>query len=283
MSILQEESREAVSENGLWRSRFDNAVYLCEAVSSCTSPVSQIQILNKTLKKILNSDYVFMYLTDASGSRLTEISTIAAIGLISQEQLTSIPTTMGRIQLILDKGQPIVTDCVHPHEADEVPSCMDLQFHCSEMLSVPFIAGDEVLGLFCAFYGKRQGWGEADIGYAVGLGRIAGSLLSGAPKSVASLQGYPPNFENTEKRPPIIETNASNSDRNVRGCGSSFARSALSPREEEVAFLVAKGLSNEEIAKSLYLSLGTVKKAVSNIMRKLDLDNRVKIANYILR
>jgi|SRR5271166_323139 len=45
--------------------------------------------------------------------------------------------------------------------------------------------------------------------------------------------------------------------------------SVLSPREREVALLVARGLANKEIARELGLSQGTVKLHVHSIFLKL--------------
>ncbi len=50
----------------------------------------------------------------------------------------------------------------------------------------------------------------------------------------------------------------------------------LSERELEVLGLFAEGLSNQEIADKLFLSLGTVKAHSSNIYRKLDVSNRAQ-------
>jgi DNA-binding NarL/FixJ family response regulator len=52
--------------------------------------------------------------------------------------------------------------------------------------------------------------------------------------------------------------------------------SELSERELEVLRLIARGLSNTEIAKELYLSDATVKTHVANILRKLRLRDRVQ-------
>ena len=49
-------------------------------------------------------------------------------------------------------------------------------------------------------------------------------------------------------------------------------------REREVALAVGRGLSNAEIAATLYMSIATVKGHVSHVFDKLGVDNRVQVA-----
>jgi DNA-binding NarL/FixJ family response regulator len=53
---------------------------------------------------------------------------------------------------------------------------------------------------------------------------------------------------------------------------------ALSEREVEVLRLLARGMSNQEIADTLVLSEATVRTHVSSILRKLQLDSRRRAA-----
>jgi len=50
----------------------------------------------------------------------------------------------------------------------------------------------------------------------------------------------------------------------------------LTDRELEVLKLIAKGYSNEEIAKELFVSMATVKTHITHILMKLDLRDRVQ-------
>jgi len=52
----------------------------------------------------------------------------------------------------------------------------------------------------------------------------------------------------------------------------------LTPRELEVAALVAEGLSNAQIAERLFLADGTVRNHISTILEKTGLEHRTQIA-----
>ncbi|HLS91301.1 MAG TPA: response regulator transcription factor [Limnochordia bacterium] len=57
----------------------------------------------------------------------------------------------------------------------------------------------------------------------------------------------------------------------------------LSARELDVLKLIAKGFSNDEIARTLFISPHTVKNHVSNIYRKMGMDDRTQVAITALR
>ena len=58
---------------------------------------------------------------------------------------------------------------------------------------------------------------------------------------------------------------------------------ALSPREVQVATLLASGQSAREIADKLHISLGTVDTHRRNLMQKLDLHSVVDLTRYAIR
>src|SRR5215470_4237386 len=59
--------------------------------------------------------------------------------------------------------------------------------------------------------------------------------------------------------------------------------SVLSPREMEVADLVAEGLANPAIARRLFLSRATVASHVAHILTKLGFSSRAQIAAWAVQ
>jgi DNA-binding NarL/FixJ family response regulator len=60
-------------------------------------------------------------------------------------------------------------------------------------------------------------------------------------------------------------------------------RAELSERELEVLRQVAEGKDNLEIAEELFISANTVKNHISNILAKLQIENRIQAAVYAVR
>lgn len=60
-------------------------------------------------------------------------------------------------------------------------------------------------------------------------------------------------------------------------------RAELSEREIEVLKLIANGRDNADIARELFISPKTVKNHISNILMKLQIENRIQAAVYAVR
>jgi DNA-binding NarL/FixJ family response regulator len=65
--------------------------------------------------------------------------------------------------------------------------------------------------------------------------------------------------------------------------GAERIRGELSDRELEVLRLIANGKDNSQIAEALHISPKTVKNHISNILMKLQIENRIQAAVYAVR
>lgn len=55
---------------------------------------------------------------------------------------------------------------------------------------------------------------------------------------------------------------------------------SLTPRELDVLYCIALGMSNKQIAQNLFISTTTVRSHVSSMIRKLNVENRTQLAIY---
>lgn len=77
-------------------------------------------------------------------------------------------------------------------------------------------------------------------------------------------------------QPPAPVPAAPAAPRSLEGCG-------LTPTEQQIVMKIAEGLSNKEIARECFLSEGTVKNYISEILNKLSLRDRTQIAIFYLK
>ncbi|MFI4860024.1 MAG: LuxR C-terminal-related transcriptional regulator [Phycisphaerales bacterium JB063] len=59
--------------------------------------------------------------------------------------------------------------------------------------------------------------------------------------------------------------------------------STLTPREVEILRYIAQGMTKKEVAQQIHRSVSTVDKHVENVMRKLNIHDRVELARYAIR
>jgi non-specific serine/threonine protein kinase len=77
----------------------------------------------------------------------------------------------------------------------------------------------------------------------------------------------------------LAETPSGAAARNRNG-GAPAPAEPISAREQEAAALVARGLTNRQIAERLVISVRTVDRHVENLQRMLDLAGRAQIAAW---
>jgi DNA-binding NarL/FixJ family response regulator len=95
------------------------------------------------------------------------------------------------------------------------------------------------------------------------------SNLSGAPASAAA------------PSPDAKAASAASGSAGFAGHGR-IDRSLFTERELEIMALIAKGLSNKEISKKLFISEGTTANYITSILNKTGLEHRTQIAIYYL-
>lgn len=109
-------------------------------------------------------------------------------------------------------------------------------------------------------------------GYAVFSSKLAGFVLTAfsGGSSVAPTQTSSP-----------LQTPQPEGDFSpTTGAYSADDIDVLSPREQEVMRLIARGYSYKEVAAELFISIKTVETHVSAVLRKLQLSNRGELARW---
>ncbi len=94
--------------------------------------------------------------------------------------------------------------------------------------------------------------------------RLLLSRLEGVPYADQILAAFPPQVGAAQK-----------------AFSSASQAALLSEREREVILLIAEGLSNQEIADRLFISLATVKTHINNIFNKLGVSNRMQAIAHL--
>jgi DNA-binding NarL/FixJ family response regulator len=105
----------------------------------------------------------------------------------------------------------------------------------------------------------------------------AGYLLKDTPRE-AVLSAIRGTLEGKTFIDPLVAGKLLNQYKHQVKQPASSVISNLTTREREVLGLLAKGLSNEDIAKRLFLSEGTVRNYISFILAKLNVTDRTQAA-----
>ena len=100
-----------------------------------------------------------------------------------------------------------------------------------------------------------------------------------AASAVAARMGAPPLLNELALRAERARLDLTRPDADLHHATQGLEEAlGLTPREAEVLTLVARGLTNREIAATLVISVKTAGVHVSHILRKLNAPNRVEAA-----
>lgn len=116
-------------------------------------------------------------------------------------------------------------------------------------------------------------------GYAVFSPRLAGFVLNafqGVPQSNAATANLQHTSGTTSQTHPGASQGNDIDDRDDIDVGLD----ALSPREQDVMRLIARGYTYKEVASELFISVKTVETHVSKVLRKLQLSNRGELTRW---
>ena len=168
---------------------------------------------------------------------------------------------------------------------DDVPAAHTLLLRGRECRDT---VSESALPLFDALVARRQG----DRGQAAACGREAVDAfhrlgyrlleaeaheLAGRPEAAAEL------YRSTGAAGPLRRlAHTPAPAREGKVVAAERTRGGLTPREEEVATLVARGWSNAEIGERLGLSTKGVEKHLSSVYRKIGLSSRARLVSYML-
>lgn len=143
-----------------------------------------------------------------------------------------------------------------PLELPELLSELGVQ----SSMGAPLRVGDNVVGVVLVSSARPEAFGAEDLRF---LESVAGWI---------GLVGH---------RAALVEELTSRAAEEGLRMGSEAVLEELTPRQREVAALVAQGLTNAEIAGRLLLSRGTVANHVQDIIRRLGVRRRSQLAAWI--
>lgn len=186
----------------------------------------------------------------------------------------------------LARGQDAIFDQDWPRAEATLREALKTYDQCR----MPMVYGDTriALGYVLLRQGRRtEAWEVFQPAYAEVLREHAlGLLLLESPRVVSDLLDLVPAAEKrSAEHAALIDALArwSPADTPAEPAARRGRLATLSDRELEVLSEVAGGASNKHIARSLSLSLHTVKRHIANILDKLDCDSRGQAADLFRR
>jgi signal transduction histidine kinase len=157
------------------RKRLEDLAKIAESTiwSRCPDAASQTTV--DVLAETLDCQLAFIHLLDVTGDHLINFAVHGELPKHVPQIRVSITT--GRMLQMMMTHQPIIMDFLHPDPADSMP---DGPIHFRSAVSVPLLAGNDVLGMFTIVYKRHKRWTGQDIEYLIDIGRLLGIAVQHA-------------------------------------------------------------------------------------------------------
>ena len=211
--------------------------------------------------EVLGADKVDVFVREADSDYLVALGTSnTPMGRREREAgLDRIPLERGGL---LAQAYRLRQSYVCPRteaNPDELAELLELLGVRSTM-GAPLTIGRDAIGIVLASSATPNLFGPKDLRFLESVARWIGLVA---------------------QRAALVEQLTSRAAEEGFRSGASSALEVLTPRQREVAGLVAQGLTNAEIADLLVRAEGTVANHVQDIMRRLGLRRRTQLAVWI--
>ncbi|MBK8452565.1 MAG: response regulator transcription factor [Thiofilum sp.] len=124
--------------------------------------------------------------------------------------------------------------------------------------------------ILTALRNGANGYLLKDLAETIFIQKLRGILTGDPPLSPSIARKILHCFAESANKPSAVSTNDN--------IGNNHIAPTLSPREQDVLILVAKGFSRKEIAELLHLSSNTVARYIRDVYQKLNISSRAEAA-----
>lgn len=198
------------------------------------------------------------------------------------ERFKRMPVRPSVFGIVITEGRPHISNDVEndPVSVGEPPGHPDVR----TFLGVPLQLGTEVIGMI-GVANKRKGYGPDDerllstFANQVAVAIDNAGLYQHQQEMIVRLQQLHEHLSKAERDELVaLERERMTAAFRVDPGKTTPARPRLNDSQQEILRLLTEGLSNKEIASRVHLSENTVKTHIQEILRRLEVRNRVQAA-----